>query len=295
MPNLNGLFSRLNTNRRSKKSSLLESQASSKTNPVCVMSGSFDSASTTMTACCGKGSVPRKPSKTASLNANSEKLTIEKTITSSLNSLIHLNNDVLIARIPNNRTTVASSSGHGFSFFNQHKSKSAKILLKNSPNSSNICKALNSSHKKLEPYLPEALLLKCIDLLENPFEIYCFRALNLAVRKRCEARLKQIIEMDVRKCAIEENGIDADSPSDSRYWMEGDPQPWFRHPGLGGHKILMRFVAVKIGEEPKRVEILVDECWSSRDVSRLCRILNVFRRPLECIQLDAPIIELVGF
>lgn len=254
MPNLTELFNRLNSNRQSKKGNILE--MTSKTAPACLISGSFDSAaSTTVGPCCAT----RKASKSASLNTNMAVNTdIKKLTTTSLNSL----ND-------------AVSNSMGFSsFFRQNRSRFSKHK--------------KSTKEITKKSLPESILLKCVDLLENPFEICSLSALNSAVREHCKARLNYIVEMDVRKCNFDEIVFDS-----SRYWIGNDSRPWFRHPG--GHKIFMRFVNIENRQEPSCVEILVDECWSSRDVARLCRILNVFRGPLKRIQLDASIIELVRF
>lgn len=262
MPNFTGFFHRLNSNRRLKKENLLES----KSVPNCLMSSSFNSS--TISPCCGT----RKPSKTASLNTNSVKSVAEKLTASSLNSLNCVNN-------PN----AMSTNFNGFSFFSQNRSKFSK-------HSKNSTKKINVGDSALKISLPESILLKCVDLLENPFEICNLRALNLAVREHCETRLKQIIEMNVRKCNFD--GIERVNV-DLKYWIDEDPRPWFRHPA--GYKILMRFIAVENNKTPSCLEILVDECWSSKDVARLCRILNVFRKPLKRIQLDAQIIELVFF
>lgn len=43
-----------------------------------------------------------------------------------------------------------------------------------------------------------------------------------------------------------------------------------------------------------RVEILVDDSWTSKDVMVLHGAMNAFRRTLRRISLDAPIVELVS-
>jgi hypothetical protein len=47
--------------------------------------------------------------------------------------------------------------------------------------------------------------------------------------------------------------------------------------------------------ENNKVELLVDECWTSKEVIMLCGAMSVFRLNLRHITLDAPIIELVSF
>lgn len=45
--------------------------------------------------------------------------------------------------------------------------------------------------------------------------------------------------------------------------------------------------------EHNKVELLVDECWTSKEVIMLVGAMSVFRLNLKHITLDAPIIELV--
>src|SRR5687768_306531 len=62
----------------------------------------------------------------------------------------------------------------------------------------------------------------------------------------------------------------------------------FRYIHPAGYKVLMRFA------NETRVEILVDDSWTSKDVVVLHGAMNTFRRTLRRISLDAPIVELVS-
>ena len=81
---------------------------------------------------------------------------------------------------------------------------------------------------------------------------------------------------------------------------------WHTHPS--GCKVLGRITDLIMEEEdlkeeneksdkkdPKfRLEILVDEQWTSREIAVLCSLIGEFRINLNRISLDAPIFELVS-
>lgn len=50
---------------------------------------------------------------------------------------------------------------------------------------------------------------------------------------------------------------------------------------------------MRLSSDETKVEILVDNHWTSKDVIMLCGAMNIFRKSLKKISLDAPIVELV--
>ncbi|KAI1711710.1 F-box domain protein [Ditylenchus destructor] len=137
------------------------------------------------------------------------------------------------------------------------------------------------------PVLPEKLLFQCLDSINNPFELCRMRRICKSVDEYVKCRLEKVTEMDVRKVKFSSN--DDCLKNSSTIILED--KVWYAHP-RGDYKVLMRL-------EPKadnssRVEIIVDDSWTSKDVSLLRHVLvDVFRRNLRRITLDAPIVELV--
>jgi hypothetical protein len=158
--------------------------------------------------------------------------------------------------------------------------------------------------------LPDALLFKCLDYIDNPFELAHLRRVNRAVRDYVNQRFANVVEMDVRRVSFDklatensENSSQSSicsstTSSASELSVMFERQMWYLHPHK--YKILMRL-------EANRVEILVDEHWTSKEVVTflliqfiafqviiLCGAMNVFRFNLTRISMDAPIIELVS-
>ncbi|KAI6182165.1 hypothetical protein M3Y97_00350900 [Aphelenchoides bicaudatus] len=156
------------------------------------------------------------------------------------------------------------------------------------------CNAKSASEKP--PFLPEELIFKCLDNIENPFELARYRRVNHAFRDYVDQRFANIVEMDASRVAFDclsmsSVSCDSESSCSTSSSIVNDSSSvilnqklWYTHPA--GHKILMRL-------ENNRVELLVDECWTSKEVIMLCGAVSVFRFNLRQITLDAPIIELI--
>ena len=81
----------------------------------------------------------------------------------------------------------------------------------------------------------------------------------------------------------------------------------FRHVHPSGYKVLCRVIPIedqKAGadldesyqlEGQFRLEVLVDEQWTSREIVVICSLVNEFRHFVRRISLDAPIFELVCY
>ena len=78
---------------------------------------------------------------------------------------------------------------------------------------------------------------------------------------------------------------------------------WHTHPS--GCKVLGRISSILIEKEEEneqkikkqtkfRLQVLVDEQWTSREIAVLCSLLGEFRLNVSQISLDAPIFELVS-
>lgn len=153
--------------------------------------------------------------------------------------------------------------------------------------------------------LPDAILFKCLDFIDNPFELFRLRRVNRQLRGYVDQRLANLTEMEVRRVPFDRLSISSTScPSeyscstassssslsntalDSSSIVLNQQTTWYLHPA--GYKILMRFVG------STRVELLADDCWTSKEVITLCGIMNSLRLNLKHIECDAPVIELVS-
>jgi hypothetical protein len=170
------------------------------------------------------------------------------------------------------RKSSTSTSPHG------------ELLPQKAPSSSSLCPPQSS-----EPILPEQAFFRCVDFIEDPFALCQLRSLNASTKNYVEARLAEIVEMDVRKVKfdnISTVSVASDSSNISTsVQFHFENKLWYVHPL--GYKVMMRFAS------HSRVEILVDDSWTSKDVMVLHGAMNTFRRTLRRISMDAPIVELV--
>lgn len=160
------------------------------------------------------------------------------------------------------------------------------------PRGHSFAPALSDSFAKLAlTQLPENLLLKCIDKINDPFELCRLKMLNSSIYHHIQQRLDRVIEMDVRKIKFDTISSELallaqSSHTTSTTFLVGD-KIWYAH--KLGYKVVMRFT-----DGGRRIEIIVDDCWTSKDVILLHNIMEVFRLTLQRISLDAPIFELVS-
>ena len=145
----------------------------------------------------------------------------------------------------------------------------------------------------VSPTLPIDVLLKCLDYVDNPFTLGRLRRVNRSFRDYVDARFASIVEIDVRRSSFD--ALSTTSAASSSFSSVVDcaaplvtlgDRTWHCHPN--GYKLLVRV------EGSSRLEMLVDEEWTSREVQMIGGALNLFRRHVTHIYLDAPIIELVG-
>jgi hypothetical protein len=157
--------------------------------------------------------------------------------------------------------------------------------------------------------LPEKLIFRCLGEIEDPFELIRLKSVNSQLARYVDSRLQRVVEMDVKKVSFDSlsgvsnssltssSGTVLSATTQSNTMLLGN-KVWFSHPA--GYKLVMRFVDItsedvaadESGREV-RIEILMDESWTSKDVSRLHSVLQTFRKSLKRISLDAPIVELV--
>lgn len=278
MPTLNNFFNFLNPiSKKASSESIPNPATTSKSNSnsnrnsvsaidqICCTS-SFSSTSSSSPTSSSSNTL-RKPSKSASLNvAAARGSDVRKLGAVSLNSLS--------ASPPS--TNPQKMSPRFFFFSNlQHRQ---------SHNHQPHPKTHSSIPIIPDPIRAEAALLVCMQTLQNPFDLCLLASLNTTLSRSFHAKLEHIEEMEVRKVKL------TDTASESF----GEKSGWFQHPGAGGNKIRIRFAKNEAAAAPRRVEIRVDECWSSSDVLRLCRMMEMFRRSLKRICVDSPIMELVN-
>jgi len=157
--------------------------------------------------------------------------------------------------------------------------------------------------------LPEKLLFLCLDGIDDPFELIRLKSVNSQLASYVDSRLERVVEMDVRKVSFDSlSGVsNSSAPSSSDTVLSNATQSntivlgrkvWYTHPA--GYKLVMRFVNITLEDGATdesgrnvRIEILMDESWTSKDVSRLHSVLQTFRKSIKRISLDAPIVELV--
>lgn len=211
----------------------------------------------------------------------------------------------------NNSCCVSTSSSSSSLSVHQKKQKNSKCFLRlkrsttinpiaNIKKRSWILSRGNSSTSNTNNFvsntpstqLPENLFLKCIDQINNPFELCRLKSLNSTIYQHIQKRLEKVIEIDMRKIKFETITIELAEYMQSlntnikTFMIDGNK--WYIH--RQGCKVLMRFA-----NNGTCIKIIVDDSWTSKDVALLHNIMEVFRKTLQTIILDAPIFELVKF
>uniref|UniRef100_A0A915EB43 Uncharacterized protein n=1 Tax=Ditylenchus dipsaci TaxID=166011 RepID=A0A915EB43_9BILA len=139
-----------------------------------------------------------------------------------------------------------------------------------------------------------------LNYIEDPFELCRLKRVSSGVHKYVRRRMDRVTHMDVSKVKFSDSTCSQISRCASSIVL--DHNQWYAHPS-GDYKVLMRLVPLntytqQLQEEDRqeeyRVELMVDNSWTSRDISLLCSVLlNVFRQNLKIIHVDAPIVELI--
>ncbi|CAK5007854.1 unnamed protein product [Meloidogyne enterolobii] len=164
-----------------------------------------------------------------------------------------------------------------------------------------------------QQFFHDALLCRVFDAVESPFDLIRLRRVCKKAAEYVKNKIACVTELDVRRVKFEtlsatsttsscslSNSCSADNNCTSAI-VEGEL--WHTHPS--GCKVLGRITNLIMEEEDKeneksdknaskfRLEILVDEQWTSREIAVLCSLIGEFRINLNRISLDAPIFELV--
>uniref|UniRef100_A0A914GRP2 F-box domain-containing protein n=1 Tax=Globodera rostochiensis TaxID=31243 RepID=A0A914GRP2_GLORO len=160
-----------------------------------------------------------------------------------------------------------------------------------------------------EPILPEALLFRILDDVESPFELFSLRRANKNCADYVRSRIGRVSEMDLRRVSFDElssssvSSSGTSAQSETTVILQGEL--WHVHPS--GCKVLCRMSPVD-EQQPingdsnsdvadaniqLRLEVLVDEQWTSREIAILCSLVNEFRQAVKRISVDAPIFELI--
>ncbi|TKR93039.1 hypothetical protein L596_007571 [Steinernema carpocapsae] len=124
------------------------------------------------------------------------------------------------------------------------------------------------------PLLPENLIYRIVDLCiaESPIDVCRWRAVNRSFRNHIDDEVfEELTELDAKKADL---------------GTENCEECWKQASRCSGAHIAVRIRA-------PRVEIVVDQCWTSKDVTAVCGVLNMFRRHVEKVTIDAPIAELI--
>ncbi|KAI6218046.1 hypothetical protein M3Y95_01178700 [Aphelenchoides besseyi] len=134
--------------------------------------------------------------------------------------------------------------------------------------------------------LPEHLIFKCLDNIDNPFTLIRLRAVNHTFRDYVDQRVSEVEEMDVRRVNFDAVSTSSNASCSSNESVSVILAGQQYHVNPHGYKLLARF-------EKKSIQFVVDECWTSTEVTLLCAAMSTFRRHVKRIRLDAPIIELL--
>uniref|UniRef100_A0A914W097 F-box domain-containing protein n=1 Tax=Plectus sambesii TaxID=2011161 RepID=A0A914W097_9BILA len=120
-----------------------------------------------------------------------------------------------------------------------------------------------------QPPLPDTLL-QMIFAASSPFDLIQWRAVSKDVCRLIDIRFASVHQLEVRKADINTT-------------LASAPGVWHRHPSA---QVLMQLTDGK-------ATLVVDEQWTTRDVSSVAEALHLFHRNVRSVQLDAPIVELV--
>ncbi|CAD5209625.1 unnamed protein product [Bursaphelenchus xylophilus] len=123
--------------------------------------------------------------------------------------------------------------------------------------------------------LPRPILKRCLEFIDNMFLLVHVKSVSHMFEELVDERVRQVVSMDVRRI---------DSEYCSCETLNDGNGTWYQHPGD-----LRLFVRI-IGDH---VDILVEEQWTSKEVTALCGVMKFFRTSLTRISLDAAVIELV--
>lgn len=163
---------------------------------------------------------------------------------------------------------------------------------KRSKNFSRGCSVAPDTKVSKLPQLPQDLFIKCIDQINNPFELCRLKSINSTIFQYVQERFDKVVEIDVRKIKLTTISPElSDLPKPPYLTTEilsVDNKIWHIH--RHGCKVLARFA-----DNGRRIEIVVNDQWTSKDVILLHHIMEIFRKSLQSITLDAPIVELVNF
>uniref|UniRef100_A0A183BV72 F-box domain-containing protein n=1 Tax=Globodera pallida TaxID=36090 RepID=A0A183BV72_GLOPA len=176
-----------------------------------------------------------------------------------------------------------------------------------------------------EPMLPEALLFRILEDVESPFELFSLRRANKNCADYVRSRIGRVSEMDLRRVSFDElssssvSSSGTSAQSETTVILQGEL--WHVHPS--GCKVLCRmspvdeqqhisgdsnngdnksaadtsgtFDGLQVADAniQLRLEVLVDEQWTSREIAILCSLVNEFRQAVKRISVDAPIFELI--
>ncbi|KAK0424518.1 hypothetical protein QR680_008709 [Steinernema hermaphroditum] len=120
--------------------------------------------------------------------------------------------------------------------------------------------------------LPEDLLFRIVDLCvaDAPLDVFRWRAVSRAFRNHVDRDVfGALTELDAKKDDLEA--------------IVGAEECWQKPSGA--------HIAIRVSA-PK-VEIIVDRCWTSKDVAAACGAMNAFRHNVQKVTIDAPISELI--
>uniref|UniRef100_A0A1I8BUU8 F-box domain-containing protein n=1 Tax=Meloidogyne hapla TaxID=6305 RepID=A0A1I8BUU8_MELHA len=194
----------------------------------------------------------------------------------------------------------------------QHNLTQKKQIWVGRKNSDQLFYLLNS-----EQFFTNALLCRIFDSVESPFDLIRLRRVCKKATEYVKNRISHVTELDVRRVKFEtlsassiasSCSLSSSCGADTSAIVEGEL--WHTHPS--GCKVLGRITTIleekeeenkenlKEEKEEKskniskfRLEVLVDEHWTSREIGVLCSLIGEFRIDLNRISLDAPIFELI--
>lgn len=140
--------------------------------------------------------------------------------------------------------------------------------------------------------LPDSLLFHVLDFA-LPLDLCSWRRVSKSFKGYVERRISNVTEIEVRKMGIEE-GIASTStlliPASNRKTVGYVRCEWqnFRKA-----RVTIRLLCAANGASGDRIELIVDQRWSSADVTAVCQSMAAFRKSIVRATIDAPIAEML--
>uniref|UniRef100_A0A915B1J2 F-box domain-containing protein n=1 Tax=Parascaris univalens TaxID=6257 RepID=A0A915B1J2_PARUN len=140
--------------------------------------------------------------------------------------------------------------------------------------------------------LPDSLLFHVLDFA-LPLDLCSWRRVSKSFKGYVDRRISNVTEIEVRKMGIEEGRASTSTlliPASNRETVGYVRCEWqnFRKA-----RVTIRLLCAANGASGDRIELIVDQSWSSADVTALCQSMAAFRKSVVRATIDAPIAEML--